>query len=702
MRRTGLAIAGALVLLAPSAWGYIRYSFNYSDNTSAMVKRNDATSGGVKFFLNSLIVPGLQSNASGSSVTVLTAGSNPVAAVRAALATWNAVPSSAARFQALQTTTATINPSDGQNTIAVGSTSSDISVLGGAFAFTVLIGAPITPGMPTGDVADSDIIVNPAYGFSTDGSTNLDFQAIITHELGHALGLNHTPLVGATMFQFAYAPARYLSADEISFASAVYPAKGATVPGTLAGKVVASDGSAVQSGLVIAMDTTAGTALGALTGQDGTWSLQVPAGSYVVYCDAMTSTSLVQPGNLYLTTATKVTSNFEATALGGFASPTALTVTSGNTTNAPNLTVTTGATALTPPLVGLGAAGGSSDIRSFSNTALAVPSGQSVDVGLAGGGIDGTVSVQALGAGVTVQPGSIRADKQMVNGVPVVRVTLVLAPRQTASLTSLIVTKGTNILAMSGALVIVPPAPKFTAAAVVSAASYKGPGGSGGVSPGGIYSIYDTTTNSLGPTAFAQPAGYDLYGNLGTSLGGVTVTFDGVAAPLFLSYSGQLNLQAPFEIAGKTSTQVVVNFNGSASAAVAVPVAATQPAFFTVTPLGADAIIQNFPDYSLNSASNPLARGGIGLLYGTGLGNLGYSLATGQPGTVPPSSYASKYSCSFGGVSASAYAYWNYGFVGEATWTVTVPSNAPTGAVSLMCTDSVSGNTTQQGAIYLK
>jgi uncharacterized protein (TIGR03437 family) len=134
----------------------------------------------------------------------------------------------------------------------------------------------------------------------------------------------------------------------------------------------------------------------------------------------------------------------------------------------------------------------------------------------------------------------------------------------------------------------------------------------------------------------------------------------------------------------------------------AVPVVATQPAFFTVTPLGTDAVIQNFPDYSLNSASNPIARGGVVLLYGTGLGNLGYSLATGQPGIVPPSSYASKYSCSFGGVSTSAYAYWNYGFVGEATWTVTVPSNAPAGAVSLTCTDSVSGGTTQQGTIYLK
>ena len=125
-------------------------------------------------------------------------------------------------------------------------------------------------------------------------------------------------------------------------------------------------------------------------------------------------------------------------------------------------------------------------------------------------------------------------------------------------------------------------------------------------------------------------------------------------------------------------------------------------AFFTATALGTDAIAQNFPDYSLNSASNAISRGNIVLLYGTGLGNLAYPLATGQPGVVPPSSYSSKYSCSFGGQTASAYAYWNYGFVGEATWTVTVPSSSPTGAVALTCTDSASGATTQQGVIYVK
>jgi uncharacterized protein (TIGR03437 family) len=686
------------MLLAPAARGYIRLSISYSDGTVAVVKRIDVTGAGLPFYINNLIVPGVQSSASGKTVTVISPGSNPVYAIKAAAASWNGVSTSAIKFLPLQSTTKLSDPNDGQNTILIGSTASDLSIVGGAVAVTYTISSSAHPG----DISDSDIILNPATAFSTDGSTVTDLQAVMTHEFGHSLGLNHSGLLGATMFQYAELSERWLSEDEIAFADAVYPAQPGTL-GTLSGKVAASGGSPVQAGLVAFIDTTHGYGLSALTASDGTYSLQAPAGSYIVSVEPMTSKSVVQPANLYLSAFTPVTSNFQTTVLGGLTSPTVLTVTAGATTNVPDVTVTPGSSSLTPPFVGAGKAGGSGDILTVVDTAVMAPSGQSVDIGLTGGGIDQTVSIQAIGQGVSVHPGSVRADPRVTfGGQPLVRVTLDIAARQNLGLASLIISKGTSVLANSGLVVIVPPTPTFTPNAVVSAASYKGPTANGGVSPGGIYSIYDTVNNSLGPNPYVQPAGYDGYGNLATSLGGVTVTFDGVAAPLFLSYSGQLNVQVPFEVAGKTSTQVVVNFYGSASAPVPVPVVAAQPAFFTVTPGGTDPIVQNFPDYSLNKAGNPIARGGIVLLYGTGLGNLGYPLSTGQPGVVPPSSYSSRYSCSFGGVPASAFAYWNYGFVGEATWTVTVPSNAPTGAVTLTCTDSASGASTQQGTIYIK
>ena len=699
-RPTALLVAALAV--APT-YGYIRSSFNFTDGSTAYIHRTNSTA--IQFSVNTLIAPGLQSSASGKAVTVISSGSAAGPAIQAALAAWNAISASSVHFLALKTTTSAINPADNQNTIAVAATASDLSLVGSAVAVTINTTAGFVQGtMPTGDVTDSDIILNPAIAFSTDGSTGTDLQGVITHELGHALGLNHSGLLGATMFQYSQLSDRYLSTDETSFASGVYPS-GAAVLATLTGKVAAADGSAVRSALVELIDTADGNAISALTGADGSYSVQGPAGSYVIYAEPLTG--VVQPGNLYLLTTTRVTTDFQPTVLGGVASPTKIAVAAGASLTLPTLTVSTGVSSLTPPYVGIGKAGANGDIGIASNqvitqTSFVAASGQSVDIGLIGGGIDSTVSIAVIGQGISVRAGSVRADTAIsfggsLQGAPLMRATLDIAAHQTPALASVIVTKGSNVLALSGVLVIVPPVPTFNVSSVVNAASYAG---NGVVSPGGIASIFDTVTNSLGPVTGILPP-FDLYGNLSSSAGGVTVTFDGVPAPLDYVFAGQINLQVPFEVAGKSSTQVVVNNYGSKSVPVTLSVVPSQPAFFIYN--GA-VIAQNFPDYSLNTAANPVARGGVVVLYGTGVGQLPYSLATGQPGVVPPSSYVPPpYSCSFGGsATAPLYTYWYYGFVGLATWTVTVPSNAPSGSVPLTCTDSVSGASTQQGIIYVK
>jgi uncharacterized protein (TIGR03437 family) len=693
-RFTG-ALAGLLLILSPAAWGYIRTSFAYSNGTNVFMKRADATAAGVQFSINNQVLAAAVSSASGSKVTVISSASDPVSAIRAAAATWNRVSTSAARFLPLKSTASTINSGDGQNTIAIGVTAGDLSVVGGAVAVTAAVSAPFNAGsQPSGDVSDTDIILNPAFAFSTDGSTTIDLQAVMTHEFGHSLGLSHSGLLGATMFQYTSVNQRFLSSDEAAFATAIYPASGSSL-GTVSGKVVASDGTAVQSALVEMIDVTNGYNATALTAEDGTYSTQVPGGSYVVYAEPLTG--IVQAGNLYLSLFTPVTTNFQVSALGGLSAPTKVSVAGSGSTAIPNLMVTSGSSSLSTPFVGIGKAGGSRDIGSvLSSNPFVVASGQSVDIGLTGGGVDNTVTIQAIGAGISVRTGSVHADPGVTfGGQPLIRATLDITGRQSPTVATIAITKGSSTLALSGLLVVVPPTPTFTSAAVAS--STGAPIGS--VSPGGIYSVYDFTNSSLGPATGLLPSGYDPYGNLGTILGNVTVSFNGVPAPLFYAGSTQVNFQVPFEVAGKSTASMVVTNYGSPSAAVSVPVMAAQPAFFTYN---SSAIAQNYPDYSLNTSSNAIARGGIAVLYGTGLGALSYSLGTGAQGIVPPSSYSSTYSCSFGGQKASAYAYWYYGFVGLATWTVTVPANAPTGSVALTCTDSITGAVTPASTIYVK
>ena len=56
-------------------------------------------------------------------------------------------------------------------------------------------------------------------------------------------------------------------------------------------------------------------------------------------------------------------------------------------------------------------------------------------------------------------------------------------------------------------------------------------------------------------------------------LGGTQVTFGGIAAPLFSAQSQQVTVQVPWEIAGQTSTEIVVTYNGGPPAGTSSSVA---------------------------------------------------------------------------------------------------------------------------------
>lgn len=181
------------------------------------------------------------------------------------------------------------------------------------------------------------------------------------------------------------------------------------------------------------------------------------------------------------------------------------------------------------------------------------------------------------------------------------------------------------------------PAPGIVLAppCIVNAASYtnlSAPGplpalnqASGVVAPGEIITIFGS---GLGP-ATAAGAVLDAQGRIATSLAGVTLTFDGISAPLLYVQANQINAIVPFEISGKQHTVAQLKYNGTTSNAARLWVADSSPGIFMMGGLGNQVAAFN-QDGTLNSPTNPAEKGSIVSMWATGLGLLNQPYADGQ------------------------------------------------------------------------
>jgi uncharacterized protein (TIGR03437 family) len=108
-------------------------------------------------------------------------------------------------------------------------------------------------------------------------------------------------------------------------------------------------------------------------------------------------------------------------------------------------------------------------------------------------------------------------------------------------------------------------------------------------------------------------------GLLPTELAGVQVFFDELAAPLMYVQSQQINVAVPWEIAGRTTTQIGVVYNGTSPNVVSRGVQQASPGLFRLNYGSGQGAILN-ADGSINSASNPAKVGDVIALFGTGAG----------------------------------------------------------------------------------
>lgn len=155
---------------------------------------------------------------------------------------------------------------------------------------------------------------------------------------------------------------------------------------------------------------------------------------------------------------------------------------------------------------------------------------------------------------------------------------------------------------------------------VVNAAS----NAAGVVSPGMIFVGYG---ERLGPSPLVGAAVEG--GRLATNRSGVTIRFDGTPSPLVYVSAGQVSGVVPYNVAGKPTVQVTVEYQGQISAPLTVRVAETAPGLFSANSSGSGAAAALNQDGTFNSAA-PADPESVVVLFGTGEGRTDPTVADGS------------------------------------------------------------------------
>jgi uncharacterized protein (TIGR03437 family) len=173
-------------------------------------------------------------------------------------------------------------------------------------------------------------------------------------------------------------------------------------------------------------------------------------------------------------------------------------------------------------------------------------------------------------------------------------------------------------------------------------------------------------------------------GRMPDTLAGTRITFDGLAAPLFYASSTQVNFQVPVELAGRSSTRMVVSAEGLEPAEATLPLREAAPGVFTINGTQAAALNE---DGTLNSAANPAPRGSVIQLFLSGQGQTDPPLETGMPAPLAPPFPAPLLPVTVTMDGAAARVVWTGaapGFVGLLQVNVEVPAGlTPSSQVNL-------------------
>jgi hypothetical protein len=287
----------------------------------------------------------------------------------------------------------------------------------------------VTAGAAKGIILDANIILNGReydWGVLEPGVTPpdpfYDVEAVVTHEVGHFIGLDHSAVVGAAMsarYRMMEARQRTLEMDDILGASAIYPEAGFSNMGSVSGLV--GRPAAVFGALVAVMDTSGRVIQESITAANGSYAAPgLPSGDYDVY---------VEPIDPMPASSTNL---FDESDLGGVYGPTVDPNFVGSlpqltTVTAPSATArsfSVGSVPSTSNVAKIGGRGTSIAEVAFVNAPTFVVQGDSnILIGVAGPDIDPNSVIEITGPGITqnanVDTGSVEGEPYTIRSFTV-------------------------------------------------------------------------------------------------------------------------------------------------------------------------------------------------------------------------------------------------------------------------------------------
>lgn len=208
------------------------------------------------------------------------------------------------------------------------------------------------------------------------------------------------------------------------------------------------------------------------------------------------------------------------------------------------------------------------------------------------------------------------------------------------------------------------------------------------LAPGAIAALFPSvSSNTIGNGTAAETA-YPLP----TTLADTQVLINGTPSALFFVSPGQINFPLPLSLpsSGTADVEVVRQSTGEIYGAAELDLASASPALFTSSGTGSGEVAALNQDYSVNSASNPIAPGQVIQLFGTGQGAVANAPPDGTPSTGPVSTAATPQVLLGPAGSATYVPSANIQYSGLApdlvgVWQINVliPATAPSGQVPI-------------------